>query len=217
MSKNTKGFMGDQIGKLGPAVGRRWKGLMVYSAYQAFVHNPKTLPQVKTRAKFAVLGRLGGAFLKPIRFGFARQAAKNNTEIGVFVMKNYDNVMVSASGAVQVAYDEIVLSQGKRNNVLFGALDWSTPQKVVVPIVSPNSDTENPMTDRVVLVAYCPDLQQCLTSELTETRASSDVQVKYPAAWATSTVHVWGFVIPAVDSVSKLASDSIYLGSGTAA
>ena len=33
MSKNCKGYMGDQIGKLGPAVGSRWKGKMIYRAY----------------------------------------------------------------------------------------------------------------------------------------------------------------------------------------
>lgn len=40
MSKVSKGYMGEVIGKLGPAVGRQWKGKNVMSAYQKFPHNP---------------------------------------------------------------------------------------------------------------------------------------------------------------------------------
>ena len=59
MSKNFKGYLGDQIGKLGTAVGRKWKRKMVYSAYQGKVKNPNTEEQQLVRARFALLGQHG--------------------------------------------------------------------------------------------------------------------------------------------------------------
>ncbi len=40
MSKNAGGYMGIQIGKLGPAVGSMWKGKNVYRSYNPFVKPP---------------------------------------------------------------------------------------------------------------------------------------------------------------------------------
>lgn len=57
MSKNTQGYLGPQIGKLGPAVGFLWKGRNNYRSYNPFVRNPKTPAQVEARAKFKLLAQ----------------------------------------------------------------------------------------------------------------------------------------------------------------
>lgn len=57
MSKNTQGYLGPQIGKLGPAVGFLWKGRNIFRSYNPFVRNPKTPAQVEARAKFKLLAQ----------------------------------------------------------------------------------------------------------------------------------------------------------------
>ena len=53
MSKNAGGYMGIQIGKLGPAVGSMWKGKNVYRSYNPFVKTPHTPGQQEQRASLS--------------------------------------------------------------------------------------------------------------------------------------------------------------------
>ena len=62
MRKNSGGYMGIQIGKLGPAVGSMWKGRNVYRSYNPFVKNPRTPEQLKAREKFTILTQLARMF-----------------------------------------------------------------------------------------------------------------------------------------------------------
>ena len=55
MSKYYQGYLGAQQGKLGNAVGRRWKGRNVMAVYQPQIHDPRTTAQQIVRARF---GRL---------------------------------------------------------------------------------------------------------------------------------------------------------------
>lgn len=218
MSKNTKGFMGDQIGKLGPAVGRRWKDLMVYSAYQKNVHNPNTRRQQVTRAAMRTLGKLGHAFLKVLRVGY-KYAASRSTEVGEFIKSNFAAVTVNVStGAVTINYDELMVAKGNKTNPVFGTPDYSTAGKIVVPITDGMVDEDNPQNDMVMLLAYNPTFGKIAVSNDNETRGSSEVQVKYPAAWTGTEVQLYAYVRADVDASKPFAcSDSLWLGSGTCA
>ena len=57
MSKNSGGYMGVQVGKLGPAVGSMWKGRNIFRAYNPFVKNPRTEKQQLQRARFSVIAK----------------------------------------------------------------------------------------------------------------------------------------------------------------
>ena len=218
MSTNMKGFMGDQIGKLGPAVGRRWKGLMVYSAYQKFVHNPKSARQLANRAKFGTLGKMGGGLLKALRYGYHKDAQKfSSTEVAVFLDTNWRRVSVNPTTlAVTVNYDEISLSNGVKNVPIFGQPDFSTSGKVVVPVTDGRIDEDNPATDRLMVAVYNPAFEKALYNDLTAMRDASEVQVEVPSAWQGCEVHVYGFAVASATARDVFTvSDTAYIGSGT--
>ncbi len=203
--------------KMGNYVYYKRGGVQMARAYQPDVRNPKTAQQSKARAKFSTLSRLSMGFAKIVDLGFKAQSDTRVSARNLFTKANKDNIMVSASGAVQVAYDELVLSKGTLPTVLTGALDWATAGKIVAPITDGQEGIPGAMaTDNVILYAYCPDLQMGMMSDGVETRTSTDVQVKYPASWATSTVHVY-LIVHRPTPGDVVSSATTYLGSGTAA
>lgn len=215
MSKNFKGYMGDQIGKLGPAVGRRWKGLMVYTAYQGHVSNPNTDSQKLVRARFGLLGSMASAFLPAIQLGLARRAAsRKNTEGNNFVSLNYGAVEGDNPGSLTVGYDELMLSTGHLTGVEFGTPSFTNPLEVSVAVTGANLDAPDAKaTDRLVVAAYCPDMGQGVTSAGVATRSDSSVTLHVPASWQGMNVHVYGFVAAAGDRRPEV-SNTAYIGFG---
>ena len=215
MSKNFKGYMGDQIGKLGPAVGRRWKGQMVYSAYQGRVSNPKTAGQLLVRARFGLLGAMAAAFLPAIQLGLARRAAsRQNTESNNFVSLNYGAIEGDSPAALTVGYDELMLSTGHLTGVEFGAPSFTNPLEVSVTVTNANLDAPDAQpTDRLVVAASCPDMAQGVTSAGVATRSDSSVTLHVPTTWQGMNVHVYGFVAAAGEKRPE-ASSTAYIGFG---
>ena len=203
--------------KMGNYVYYKRGGVQMARAYQPDVRNPKTAQQSKARTKFGLLSRLSMGFAKIVELGFMAQSDTRVSARNLFTKANKDNIMVSASGAAQVAYDELVLSKGSLPTVITGALNWTTAGKIVVPITDGQASFPGAeATDNVLLYAYCPDTQMGMMSDGTETRNSTDVQVKYPSSWATSTVHVY-MVVHRKTPGDVVSSATSYLGSGTAA
>ena len=105
MSKYNQGYLGAQIGKLGNAVGRMWKGRPVMAVYQPNVHNPRTDAQQIVRARFAVLAQLSSAFLSGIREGMGFEAKRYRlTEGNVFIRRNYGQVTALSPDDVSINY-----------------------------------------------------------------------------------------------------------------
>lgn len=217
MSKNFKGYMGDQIGKLGPAVGRRWKGKMIYSAYQGNVSDPKSDRQLLVRARFALLGRLSATLLSAIHVGMALRATRLHiTEGNLFMKSNGSAVSGSDPEALTVAYDELKLSEGNLTGVDFGTLSFTDPLEVSVPITNGNLEADDAHADdRVYVAVYCPDMDKAVVSPGTAKRSDNGVAVSVPASWQGMKVHVYGFV-KARDAAKQptLVSDTDYCGFG---
>lgn len=214
MSKNFKGYMGDQIGKLGTAVGRRWKGKMVYSAYQGKVSNPNTEAQQLVRARFAVLGKMASAFLSTLQLGLKRWAVRLRlTEGDVFVKTNYAAVEGESADALTVGYDQLAVAQGPLTGVQFGSAVFTTPLTPTVPIAEGNVGVDGAKSDdKVYLVAYSPDKQKAVRSTTPVSRSDANATVSVPASWQGLKVHLYGFVQSASDKT--LVSDSEYIGFG---
>ncbi|MBP5528351.1 MAG: hypothetical protein J6X79_07880 [Bacteroidales bacterium] len=214
------GILDGFIGKVGTVIGSFWKGKKLMRGYNEFPSNPKTPSQKLQRAKFALLGVMGGALLKALQIGLRSYADKRvSTEVGEFVRLNLGNV----SGTVnhlEVDYEELILSKGGLTPVSLGEANFSTPKRVGVPIENGYiNDKVNSANDKVYLVVYNTTLQQAMISDGSTTRSDSEVKLDVPGNWQGDYVEVWAFVKAADNTPHdpEAVSTTIYAGTGTIA
>ncbi len=209
--------MGDQIGKLGPAVGRRWKGRMVYASYQKFVANPRTEAQRIIRARFTRCTELAKAFRFAYRIGLKEYArTKHFTEANAFIKQNWSQVTAITPDAVEVNYSGIKVAMGDTPECSWGAVDFGTTTHLTIEVamegnVSPSAFSE----DKSWVFAYCPDLNQgCLG--VPALRSATKASVKVPSSWDGMEVHVYAFTMCAKPDAPNFGkfSRSAYCGTG---
>ncbi len=216
MSKNFMGYLGDQIGKLGTAVGAKWKRKMIYRAYQKNVRNPKTARQQLVRARFLLLQELAQQFYPATLKGLhATGESRQCTEGNCFVNLNYNKVSGSTPEALEVSIPELTLSSGPVPVVTVGStLDVTTPGQVGVTITDGNSDEQwAHADDEIYAFAYCPSAKRGRLSAAAS-RSDSTVRVTgLPAAWSGLEVYVFLFVVGGPAShYAGMASQTLYCG-----
>lgn len=219
MSKSYQGYMGPQIGKLGTAVGRMWKGRPVMAAYQKNVANPNTLPQQLVRARFAACGKMATACLTAIQEGMGYAAKQLRlTESNVFVKDNFSKFTAVSPDEVNISYSGIKFSKGTLPSVTFGVVDFGEGEHLHLSVaLTGNSDAPGAMADdKVYILAYCPELQQGILS-LPTMRSSSTISMALPSAWDGMDIHVYGFTVTGPHQSKKRVSYTTYCGTGEVA
>ena len=229
MSKNASGYMGVQVGKLGPAVGFMWKGRNIYRAYNPFVKNPNTEKQQLHRALFKAMSALSTQFAVAINRGYKQKADNEHTTTrGLFIKANKGAVHANTVDSITIDYADLIVSSGSMNCPRFGTPQFDTPQQVDVSF---NTDLIGCATndDKIALFVYCPDAKAGIISPLSgmnmAKRSTGSVSAVVPAYWSGMKVHVWGFALAGVDEPTyienyggwmypQMASDSIYIGTG---
>lgn len=223
MSKVSKGYMGDVIGKLGPAVGRMWKGKNVMASYQKNVTNPNTTAQQIIRARFARIGRLATSMLTAIRVGM-ENAAKTMviTESNLFVKTNWGQVTAITPDDVSVNYSALKLTPDSAPlpEATYGAVDYGTGTHLHVEC-SLSGGQDQPganANDLVYMVCYCPDRNQTVLGS-PSLRSAAKVSCNVPASWDGMECHVYAFALgaPVNTGMKNKTSITSYLGSGEVA
>ena len=215
-----KGVLGDQYGKIGPVVGRKFREENIYSAYQKNVFNPRTEAQQIHRTRFRTLSEIAHGFACGAIFGF-RTAAKgtNLSPRNLFQKTNWPCVTASSPDATNIDYSGMKVSRGGLSNVNFFAPNFDIPNKISVSFEDYGAACQRTAGDRAFIFVYCPDAGTGILSEEVKLEAAK-VSLDTPTAWNGLKVHIWGFVrnqgaanlelgIPAGE-----CSDSQYCGSG---
>lgn len=228
MSKNSMGYMGNQIGKLGTAVGSIFRRQQVYRAYQKFVRNPQTPSQQMGRLRFSVLSGLSRAFAPGIAIGLGNYARQRGGHYRpTFLRLNKDAVSANSSGEVVIDYGALIISAGSTPEVFFDRADYETPQKISVPFGANVAAGGALASDLVYLFAFCPTLNTGILSTGTPRGDSTaTATITLPVQWSGESVHLYGFLRNSlteptwVDSLQTtlspgIASYSSYLGEGT--
>lgn len=221
MSKNMKGVLGEQYGKVGPVVARKFREENVYSAYQKNVFNPNTDKQQLQRFKFKMLSELAHNFACGAIFGF-RTAAKgsNLSPRNLFQKTNWPFITATTTESANIDYSGMSVAKGGLENVAFGAPNFDTPNTVKVTFVNNFIACQQTPNDRVYIFVYCPDAKTGVLSEGVA-RDDGEVSVETPAIWNGLKVHVYGFCRNEGQAVAEFglaageASPSQYVGSGT--
>lgn len=215
-----KGILGDQYGKVGPVVGRKFREENVYSAYQKNVFNPNTEKQQLQRMKFKVLSALAHNFACGAIFGF-RTAAKgtNLSPRNLFQKTNWPMIVATTLDSMRIDYSGMLVSKGALSNVQFGTPNFETPRQVRVTFAEFGAPCQRTPNDRVFLYVFCPDAEQGILSSEVKVNEGS-VALDVPDAWTGLRVHVYGFVRNQGAAVEEFGipagecSDSQYLGQG---
>lgn len=222
MSKNAKGVLGQQVGKVGPVVARKFRNLDIYSAYQPNVKNPRSSKQQLNRLRFATISRIAHGFGCAVRLGFG--AAVRSTKESMrnrFVKLNIANVTTSGLDSVEIDYTGFVVAQGGLCTVHFNSPIFDTPNSVEVNFDEMNANAcQKTANDKVYVVVYSPDANLAVVGEGVE-RSEKKVVVQVPNNWNGTKVQVYGFVRndgvanTEFDIAAGECSDSQFIGSGT--
>lgn len=216
-----KGVLGNQYGKVGPVVARKFRNENVYSAYQGNVANPRTTKQQTHRFRFAAMSELAHNMACGAIFGFRTWAKGTKwSPRNVFQKYNWDNVKADGVDTLNIDYTSLVVAKGGLSNVSFDAPNFDTPNTVRVDFTDNAAACQRTANDKIYLVVYCPDMMQSILSQGETISPSGAVDVVVPNDWNGSKVHVWGFTRNEGDGVPELGimagecSDSTYCGSG---
>ena len=196
MSKNTQGYLGPQIGKLGPAVGFLWKGRNIYRSHNPFVRNPKTPAQVEARAKFKLLAQTARLLSPAINLGYAYKAdAERNTTRALFTRENY-HLLSYDQGQPDIDMTLLSLADGPLTPVAFGTPSLSD-LTLTVPIANSYSGIGCALdSDRVhLLVANRTKDMAILVSAA---RTDTQLQASLPDTFSGTQVELYGFVTTSV-------------------
>lgn len=221
MSKNMKGVLGNQYGKVGPVVARKFRNENVYSAYQGNVANPRTTKQQTHRFRFAAMSELAHNMACGAIFGFRTWAKGTKwSPRNVFQKYNWDHITSTGGGTLNIDYTGLVVAKGGLSNVSFDAPGFDIPSQVAIHFTDNGAACQRTPNDVAYIVVYCPDMKQAIMSQGKKVSEGTDLDVRVPADWNGLKVHVWGFTRNEGDGVPELGiaagecSDSIYCGSG---
>lgn len=220
MAKNVAGVLGNQYGKIGPVVARKFRNENVYSKYQPNVANPKTDDQVVQRARFKALSKLAHAFACGARMGFIQAAKGSNMSArNLFQKLNFHTISASGMESVSVDFTAIQVAKGGLSSVGFSTPQFDTPNTVEIDWSENGAPCQTTEYDNVYIVVHCPDARSTIVGEPVK-RNVETASVQVPSYWNGMKVHVYGFVrndgpentqfgIPAGE-----CSDSTYCGTG---
>ena len=222
MSKNVKGVLGQQVGKVGPVVARKFRNLDVYSAYQPNVKNPRSQKQQENRLRFATISRIAHGFGCAVRLGFGAAVRGSKESMrNRFTKLNIPNVTTDGVDSVKVDYTAIVVAQGGLCPVHFDMPLFDTPNSVMVNFDEMNANAcQKTANDKVYVVVYSSDANLAVVGEGVA-RSQKKVMVEVPSNWNGTKVQVYGFVRndgeanTEFDIAAGECSDSQYIGSGT--
>lgn len=226
MSKNAGGYMGIQVGKLGPAVGQMWKGMNVYRSYNPFRKDAKTPEQMAIRTRFGFINKITRALSPAINAGYAYEAnTKRTTTRGLFVKENFGLVTLSEEGVPSIDLTKIKVADGGLTPVVFGTAAKGE-EGIQVPITSSMVGIGNALEDdNVNVIVYNPTKRQAVMA--TAKRTASSVIVPLAGSWDEGEkVHVYGFTTTTVSEATFveayngnvypfMSSESEYIGEVT--
>ena len=193
MAKQTNGVLGGFIGKMGPAVGYRWKNIWCVRSHAEHIRNPRTEAQQEHRSLFKQEVQLAGRMRRAVNIGLKEISDQMDmTAQNLFVKANqkafclvdgvlevdYANLCISAGGVAPVAVTEVVRGEGDVLTVSFE----KNPLRL-------SADAY----DNVYFWIWCPEAQEGYLCNPVYRRARR-MSVVLPETMEGKGVHVYAFV-----------------------
>jgi hypothetical protein len=213
MGKIAQGILGGLSGKVGNIVGGSWKGIDYIRIKPSSVANPRTEGQVNQRNKFTITLEYLQATKDFIKIGYKSFATKK-TEFNAAMSYVLNNAVGGIAPNFTIDYSLALLSRGSLSGVLNGTTDLATPGQVSFDWDDNSAEGNANVTDKAMVLVYNPGKKESISILDGADRTVGTQVVTIPNTYAGDTVELF---MAFVSADGTQVSNSVYLGSGTAA
>ncbi|SDU12771.1 hypothetical protein SAMN04487762_1963 [Polaribacter sp. Hel1_33_78] len=213
MGKIAQGILGGLSGKVGNIVGGSWKGIDYIRIKPSSVANPRTEGQVNQRNKFTITLEYLQATSDFIKIGYKSFAVKK-TEFNAAMSYVLNNAVGGIAPNFTIDYSLALLSRGSLSSVLNGSTDLATPGQVTFEWNDNSAEGNANVTDKAMVLVYNPSKKESISILDGADRTVGSQMVTIPNTYAGDTVELF---MAFVSADGTQVSNSVYLGSGTAA
>jgi hypothetical protein len=213
MGKIPQGILGSLSGKVGSIIGGSWKGIDYIRIKPASVANPRTEGQVNQRNKFTITLEYLQATSDFIKVGYKAFAVKK-TEFNAAMSYVLNNAVGGIAPNFTIDYSLALLSRGSLSSVLNGSTDLATPGQVTFDWDDNSAEGNANATDKAMVLVYNPSKKESVSILDGVDRTVGSQVITIPNTYAGDTVELF---MAFVSADGTQVSNSVYLGSGTAA
>ncbi|UPS90865.1 DUF6266 family protein [Bizionia sp. M204] len=213
MGKIAQGILGGLSGKVGNIIGGSWKGIDYIRIKPSSVANPRTEGQVNQRNKFTVTLEYLQATSDFIKIGYKAFAVKK-TEFNAAMSYVLNNAVGGVAPNFTIDFTLALLSRGPLSGVLNGTTDLTTAGQVTFDWDDNSAEGNANVTDKSMVLVYNPSKKESISILDGADRTVGSQVVTIPNTYAGDTVELF---MAFVSEDGKTVSNSVYLGSGTAA
>jgi hypothetical protein len=213
MGKIAQGILGGLSGKVGNIVGGSWKGIDYIRIKPSSVANPRTEGQVNQRNKFTITLEYLQATKDFIKIGYKSFATKK-TEFNAAMSYVLNNSVGGIAPNFTIDYSLALLSRGPLSGVLNGTTDLATAGQVSFDWDDNSAEGNANVTDKAMVLVYNPSKKESISILDGADRTVGSQVVTIPNTYAGDTVELF---MAFVSADGTQVSNSVYLGSGTAA
>ncbi len=213
MGKIPQGILGSLSGKVGGIIGGSWKGIDYIRIKPASVANPRTEGQVNQRNKFTITLEYLQATSDFIKVGYKALAVKK-TEFNAAMSYVLNNAVGGIAPNFTIDYSLALLSRGSLSSVLNGSTDLATPGQVTFDWDDNSAEGNANATDKAMVLVYNPSKKESVSILDGADRTVGSQVITIPSTYAGDTVELF---MAFVSADGTQVSNSVYLGSGTAA
>ena len=213
MGKIPQGILGSLSGKVGSIIGGSWKGIDYIRIKPASVANPRTEGQVNQRNKFTITLEYLQATKDFIKIGYKSFATKK-TEFNAAMSYVLNNAVGGIAPNFTIDYSLALLSRGGLSGVLNGTTDLTNAGQVSFGWGDNSAEGNANATDRAMVLVYNPSKKESISILDGADRTVGSQVVTIPGTYAGDTVELF---MAFVSADGTQVSNSVYLGSGTAA
>jgi len=213
MGKISQGILGGLSGKVGNIVGGSWKGIDYIRIKPSSVANPRTEGQVNQRNKFTITLEYLQATKDFIKIGYKSFATKK-TEFNAAMSYVLNNAVGGIAPNFTIDYSLALLSRGPLSGVLNPTTDLTTAGQVSFDWDDNSAEGNANVTDKAMVLVYNPSKKESISILDGSDRTVGSQVVTIPNTYAGDTVELF---MAFVSADGTQVSNSVYLGSGTAA
>jgi hypothetical protein len=213
MGKIAQGILGGLSGKVGNVIGGSWKGIDYIRIKPSSVANPRTEGQVNQRNKFSITLEYLQANKAFVKIGYKSFATKK-TEFNAAMSYVLNNAVGGIAPNFTVDYSLALLSRGSLSTALNPTTDLATAGQVSFDWDDNSAEGNANATDKAMLLVYNPSKKESISILDGADRTVGSQVVTIPNTYAGDTVELF---MAFVSEDGKIVSNSVYLGSGTAA
>lgn len=210
MGTIQKGILGGFSGKVGNVIGGSWKGIDYMRSKSSRKSATVTQKQKEQQMKFALIAK----FQQPLTNLLARtfkSFAIKMTGANSAMSYNLRNAITGIYPGFAIDYSRILVSRGDMPNAVNPAAAALSAGIVVYTWVNNTGAGKTKDSDQAVLVAYCPEMQQCIYTDEGPARSEEEGQLDL-SAFTGKQVQTW---VAFISENGKEIATSVFTGALT--